>query len=41
MKYTIDMIMSDGSEHNVIGIDQAWMEPRYTLLEDTIVMHDP
>ena len=39
MKYTLDMIMSDGSEHHVVIIDQAWMTPRYTLLSDDIVTH--
>lgn len=37
VKYTLDMIMSDDSEHRVVIIDQAWMTPRYTMLSDDIV----
>ena len=37
IKYTLDMIFSDGAEHRIQVVDQPWMSPRYTMLADEIV----
>ena len=39
VKYTLHMIMSDGSAHTVQILDQAWMTPRYTMISDDIELN--
>jgi len=37
IKYTIVLAMSDGSQHRLQILDQAWMTPRYTMMSDDIL----
>lgn len=35
IKYTLELELTDGSHHRVVLLDQAWMTPRFSVLEHT------
>ena len=37
IKYTLEMVMSDGSQHRVQILSQAWMTPQFTLIADELL----
>lgn len=37
IKYTLELELSDGSHHRVAIVDQAWMNPRYSLVEHVVL----
>ena len=37
IKYTLELELSDATRHRVTVVDQAWMNPRYNILEHTIL----
>jgi len=37
IKYTLHLVLSDGSEHRVQVVDQPWMTPRYSFVNDELL----